>query len=95
MAKGKKSSDKKGASNGIHCQNKSFERSVRQHYKKSKPFGDLVNLVKEWKAGKNPWLTIKNPNDKNTRARYVRIRANDHWGDYKQVYLMKSAGNEG
>lgn len=36
-----------------------------------------------WKAGKNPWITIPNPVKQETKKRFIRVRANDTYGDPK------------
>ena len=43
-----------------------------------------LNLVNVWRAGKNPWITITNPNAEGEKAkRTKRVRANDYWGNPK------------
>jgi hypothetical protein len=36
---------------------------------------------KSWLKGQNPWLTVPNPNTADTKARFIRVRANSEWGD--------------
>lgn len=45
------------------------------------PMLALLYKQQAWKKGQNPWLTIQNPNDKETNKRMIRVRANDHWGN--------------
>ena len=41
----------------------------------------LLYKQQAWRKGQNPWLTIQNPNDKETNKRMIRVRANEHWGN--------------
>lgn len=43
-----------------------------------------LDLVKAWRAGRNPWITIANPIKNQTNMLNIRVRANDHWGNYKR-----------
>lgn len=55
--------------------------------------GKWIELKNQWAKGRNPWLTVSNPNKGDTRARLIKVRANDHWGDPKkknQRHVMKS-----
>lgn len=49
------------------------------------------NLKDAWAQGRNPWLTIENPNKEQTNKRMVRVQANQHWGNPRKVqgYVMK------
>ena len=52
-----------------------------------------ANIVEEWRRGKNPWVTIPNPNDNETAKRFIRVKANEHFGDPREAfYFMKSGG---
>jgi hypothetical protein len=48
------------------------------------PAVKLLNIQKAWKAGKNPWITLPNPNKNETNKRFIRIRMNDLNGSYKE-----------
>ena len=37
---------------------------------------------KAWKSGKNPWLTVPGPS---SNMRFIRVRANDEWGDPRKM----------
>lgn len=51
----------------------------------------LLNTKRAWKAGKNPWLTISNPNKSETNRLFIRVRSNEHWGDPKKAkYVVPS-----
>jgi len=55
----------------------------------------LINLREVWLDGKNPWVTIDNPNNLETRARKIKIRAKDLWGDpRKHTYSMYGSGED-
>ena len=36
-----------------------------------------INVLKAWKNGGNPWVTINNPNKNETNKRLIRVRMND------------------
>ena len=38
---------------------------------------------KAWQKGQNPWVTISNPNTNETNKRFIKVRANQEWGDPK------------
>ena len=40
----------------------------------------FINKQKAWLAGKNPWVTIQNPNKEQTNKRFIRVRMNDLMG---------------
>jgi hypothetical protein len=41
-----------------------------------------LNLSKAWRAGKNPWITVRNIANE-PQKRFIRVRANDLWGNPK------------
>ena len=43
-------------------------------------------------AGRNPWVTIANPNDKQTNAKYIRVKAEELWGSPKNRGYRMAAG---
>lgn len=45
-------------------------------------------LQKAWLNGKNPWVTIPNPNTADTKARYVKVRAETEWGDPRKGFMF-------
>ena len=49
---------------------------------------------KAWLAGKNPWISVPNGNTSDTRARFVRVRAETEWGDPKAFLKMKTTPND-
>jgi hypothetical protein len=40
------------------------------------------NKLRAWKEGKNPWLTVPGPS---SNMRFVRVRANNYWGDPRRT----------
>lgn len=46
---------------------------------------------KAWLQGLNPWIAVPNGNTSDTRARYVRVRANTEWGDPRKGYMQGSS----
>jgi hypothetical protein len=54
----------------------------------------LLNKQKAWLNGKNPWVTIENPNKEQTDKRFIRVRYNDLMGGSakdreKRMFTMK------
>lgn len=43
-----------------------------------------LNIIKSWKKGQNPWVTIHNP-DNQTNKRFVKVKANDLYGNPKNA----------
>ena len=46
-----------------------------------------------WKQMKNPWLTVPNPNPNETAKRFIRVKANDVWGDPRASYRMGNSND--
>jgi hypothetical protein len=54
----------------------------------------LINIQKAWLKGKNPWMTIANPNKEQTNKRFIRVRMNDMMGGTardreKRMFVVK------
>ena len=54
----------------------------------------MLNKQKAWLQGKNPWVTIDNPNKEQTNKRKIRVRMNDLRGGTakdleKRSFIMK------
>jgi hypothetical protein len=54
----------------------------------------LINIQKAWLKGKNPWITIANPNKEQTNKRFIRVRMNDMMGGTardreKRMFVVK------
>lgn len=41
-----------------------------------------LNKIAAWRAGKNPWVTVKGPS---SNMRFIKARANSVWGDPKKI----------
>jgi hypothetical protein len=57
----------------------SLARSIRMD---RNALDQLTILRKAWTKGKNPWITVDNPDGSNTKARFVKVRLNSIWGKY-------------
>jgi uncharacterized protein YciW len=44
---------------------------------------------KAWEKGQNPWIVVPNGNTSDTRAKFVRVRAETEWGDPRAYVKMK------
>ena len=42
-------------------------------------------ILAAWRAGKNPWVTIPNPDRGQTSQRFIRVRANGYYGNPKEA----------
>lgn len=71
-------------SNGIHDKDTTIDKAVRR----SKSVATkMLNKVKAWRAGKNPWVL-------NSQTGKLS-RANDYFGDYKATRMsMKTSEGE-
>jgi len=56
--------------------------------------GRIITLTEAWKSEKNPWLTVPNPNKKETNKRFIRVRANDYWGRPNRYVKYKESSDE-
>lgn len=52
----------------------------------------MANVMSAYLAGRNPWVTIANPNDKQTNAKYIRVKAEELWGSPKNRGYRMAAG---
>jgi hypothetical protein len=41
-----------------------------------------LHKIEAWRAGKNPWITVPGPS---SNMRFVRVRANNLWGDPRRT----------
>lgn len=70
---------------------------MKEKAKKELPYFDmtnrkLMNVQKAWKEGKNPKLTVLNPDPSDSSQVYVRIPANDVWGKPRSAPVLKFSG---
>jgi hypothetical protein len=54
----------------------------------------MVNIVRAWRDGKNPWVTIENPNQNETNKKYIKVKANHYFGDFKKYNSNKKPSTE-
>jgi hypothetical protein len=89
---GKKSSGTSYVSKGVHSNvSKATLRLMRAGKSES---DKLIDKQKAWLSGKNPWVTMANPNKEQTNKRFIRVRYNDLMGGtakdrQKNAYVMK------
>ena len=41
----------------------------------------FMNKVSAWRAKRNPWITVENPNPNETNKRFIKVRSNEYWGN--------------
>ena len=55
----------------------------------------LLHKIDAWKAGKNPWITIENPSPNATNKKFIKVKANEIYGNPKfasySIYRGKEA----
>jgi hypothetical protein len=49
---------------------------------------------KAWLKGLNPWIVVPNENTADTKARYVRVRAESEWGDPRKGFMFGGSNKE-
>lgn len=88
MAKGKKSTGKHYTSKG---QRPNMSRSLLKAVKLAMtPSEKMENIVDAYSKGKNPWVTVANPNTAEKNKPLIRVKTEDVWGPAKEnVYKMK------
>jgi hypothetical protein len=80
-----KSSGKKYTSQGERC---SVSLATRKAMRRERtPAKHQENIIKAWRAGTNPWVTIDNPDKNRTDKRQIRVRANELFGDPKKRFM--------
>lgn len=78
---GKKSSGKTYTSKGQHS---NVSRGTLTAMKRSVDGGTReMNKLEAYLKGKNPWITIRNKDKTQTNRLFIRVRANDHYGNPK------------
>jgi len=50
----------------------------------------MMNKLTAWRAKKNPWLTVENPNNNETNKKFIKVRANEYWGNPEPKREKKS-----
>lgn len=69
--------------------NRSTKKATRLDRKNSNQH--IYDLLEAWRKGTNPWVTISNPNTKETNKRFIRVRSNDRWGNPFAKPKMKAS----
>jgi hypothetical protein len=92
MAKGKKASGKKYVSKG---ERPSVKTSTTKAVARSLTSLDKISgILRGYDRGENPWITVANPNTKETHKKFIRVRANTLFtGDNNRdnVYKMNNS----
>lgn len=73
-------------------QGRSIANGVRLARAEKPQLDRSLNLVAAWKAGKNPVLTVENPNKSERNRPYIKMQANAYWGDPRRkanIYKVK------
>lgn len=70
---------------------RSVVNGVKEVRQSKTGFDKILNKLKAWRAGKNPWVTVPG---QTSRERFVRVRANTVWGDPKKVLYGFGAKDE-
>lgn len=82
MAKGKGGKSKGFVSQGLHP---NVSRDTLKGMKRNVSSADKqLNKINAYWAGKNPWITMENPNKEQTNKRFIRVKANTLWGTPKE-----------
>ena len=90
----KKASGKNYISQGKHS---NVARGTLQAMRKdSRERGEKeINIQSAWLKGKNPWVTISNPNKEQKDRLFIRVKSNDIWGSpkerFKKAFVMGGA----
>lgn len=75
---GKKRSRTKKISKG---QRPSMSSSILSAARSIMPGGsDLIKKVEAWREGKNPWITVENPDKQATNRQFIRMKADRYFG---------------
>jgi hypothetical protein len=55
----------------------------------------MANIMSAYLKGRNPWLTVPNPNTNETNKKFIRVKAEDLWGNPKNRGYRMTAGAAG
>lgn len=80
MAKGKKSSGKTYTSKGSVGVDSKLLKGIRNARSEGQ---NMLNKLEAFEKGKNVYITIDNPNPKETNKRRIRVPAKELYGDFK------------
>lgn len=70
-------------SSGKHSTSKG-ERASSMRTRVNDPAEKALNVQRAYWQGKNPWVTIDNPNKNETNKAKIRVRSNELWGNPKE-----------
>ncbi len=48
----------------------------------------LLFKQQAWRKGRNPWITIPNGNTSEKAKLFIRVRANELWGDPRRGFMI-------
>lgn len=77
---GKKTLRKTKTSKGLR--NSIAKDSIKLARKSRSAVDVQLNKTDAWRAGKNPWVTVQNK-ESGTNRPYIKVKANDIWGNPK------------
>ena len=75
----------KYVSKGERGANRQLSKTVKRERTAAEKWTILQDA---WLKGRNPWDTIPNPNAADTRARYIKVRAETEWGDPRKGFMF-------
>jgi hypothetical protein len=61
---------------------RSIVNGVKEVRRARSPYDKVMDKLKAWKKGQNPWITVPGPSSDKS---FVRVRANVLYGDPKKV----------
>ena len=66
---------------------KNVATATLRHMKASRQgYDKALNKLNAWISGKNPWVTVRNPNKNETNKLFIKVRYNDmKRGSYKDL----------
>lgn len=86
---GKKRSRKSYKSKGINSTIRHGTIQLVRSYRTKLEKLEFLSIA--WKKFQNPWITIENPDKSATNRKFIRVRANDYWGNPKLIKEEKTA----
>ena len=59
------------------------------------PSQKMEHIMIAYLKGRNPWLTVPNPNTNETNKKFIRVKSEDLWGNPKHRGFRLAAGGTG
>lgn len=59
------------------------------------PSQKMEHIMDAYLKGRNPWLTVPNPNTNETNKKFIRVKSEDLWGNPKNRGFRLAAGASG